>query len=411
MITRDDALARDAGDPLAHTRARFRLPEGTIYLDGNSLGPLPAAVPERIDQAMAVEWGRDLITSWTAHDWIDLPARVGAKLAKLIGAAGDEVVCGDSTSVNLYKLLAAALKLRPERRVMLSDNGNFPTDLYVAQGLVGLLGQGYELRVVDPEAVEGALDERVAVLQLTQVDYRTGRLHDMAALTAKAHEVGALTLWDLSHSAGALAADLNGAGADLAVGCGYKYLNGGPGAPAFLFVARRLQDQIRPPLSGWMGHEAPFEFDLDYRPAAGVTRNLCGTPAVLSMIALDAALDAFAGVDMDQVREKSKALTSLFVALVEARCGDFGFQLASPHDADARGSQISYAHPEGYAIMQALIDHGVIGDFRSPDILRFGFTPLYTRHVDVWDAVDILHQVMAEQAWDRPDYKTRKAVT
>ena len=411
MITRDDALARDTADPLAHTRARFRLPEGTIYLDGNSLGPLPAAVPERIAKAMAVEWGRDLIISWTAHDWINLPARVGAKLAALIGAAGGEVVCGDSTSVNLYKLLAAALKLRAERRVILSDSGNFPTDLYVAQGLVELLGDGYEVRIVEPEAVEGAIDESVAVLQLTEVDYRTGRLHHMAALTRAAHDVGALTLWDLSHSAGALPVDLSGANADLAVGCGYKYLNGGPGAPAFLFVAQRLQDQVRPPLSGWMGHEAPFEFDLDYRPAAGVTRNLCGTPAMLSMIALDAALDAFAGVEMAAVREKSKALTSLFVELVEARCGGFGFELASPRETNARGSQISFSHPEGYAIMQALIDEGVIGDFRSPDMLRFGFTPLYTRHVDVWDAVDILYRVMAEQAWDRPDYRSRKAVT
>ncbi|MCP5366577.1 MAG: kynureninase [Hyphomicrobiales bacterium] len=410
-ITLDHCLALDADDPLAGFRDRFHLPDGVIYLDGNSLGPLPAAVRTRLERVVEAEWGRDLITSWNVHDWIGLPARVGDKIARLVGAAPGSVVCADSTSVNLFKALAAALDLRPDRRVILSDSGNFPTDLYVAQGLVRLLDRGHELRLVEPEGVADALTDDVAVLMLTQVDYRTGRLHHMADLTRRAHGAGAVTLWDLSHSAGALPVDLAGAGADLAVGCGYKYLNGGPGAPAFLYVAPRLQDAVRPPLSGWMGHEAPFAFDLDYRPAGGIGRNLCGTPPVLGMTALDAALDVILDADMAQIRAKSQALCALFIDLVEQECRGHGFTLASPADPDARGSQVSFRHAQGYPVMAALIASGVIGDFRAPDLVRFGFTPLYLTFSDVWDAVAVLRGIMETRAWDAPEYHRRAAVT
>jgi kynureninase len=315
----------------------------------------------------------------------------------------------DSTSVNLFKLLAAALKLRPGRPVIVSEPGNFPTDLYVAQGLGDLVG-GIELRLAEPDGLRDAIGDDVAVVMLTHVNYKTGRRHDMEAVTAMAHEAGALMLWDLAHSAGALPVDLNGANADLAVGCGYKYLNGGPGAPAFLFIAERLQSEIRPPLSGWMGHASPFDFDIDYRPAEGIARNLCGTPAILSMAGLDAALDLMLEADMGEIRAKSVALCDAFAALVEQECAGHGFELASPPAAE-RGSQISIRHEDGYAIMQALIDRGVIGDFRAPDLMRFGFTPLYTRHVDVFDAVAVLKDIMESRAWDAPAFRARAAVT
>jgi len=408
--SREACMNRDAADPLAAMRDRFVLPDGTIYLDGNSLGVLPKAVPARLTQVVGEEWGRDLIRSWNTADWINLPARVGAKIARLIGARDSEVVAADSTSVNLFKLLTAAVRLRPGRRVILSETGNFPTDLYVAQGVESLF-DGVELRTVDGDAIAGAIDDSVAVVFLTHVDFRSGRIHDMAGVTAAAHAAGALMLWDLAHSAGALPVDLNGCGADLAVGCGYKYLNGGPGAPAFLYVAEALQDTIRQPLSGWMGHSDPFAFVTDYAPAGGIRRNLCGTPPVLAMAALDAALDAWDGIDMAAVRAKSVALCDLFIELVEERCAGAGLRLASPRDADRRGSQVSFRHAEGYAVMQALIDRGVIGDFRSPDLLRFGFTPLYLRYIDVWDAVDALADILASGSWNRDSYKRRAAVT
>jgi len=400
----------DAADPLGCFRDRFDLPPGLVYLDGNSLGALPRATASRLADVVEREWGRDLITSWNRHGWIDLPARVGDKIARLIGAAPGEVVIADSTSVNLFKLLDAALALAPERPIVLSDTGNFPTDLYIAQGVVGARGDGRVLKLVDETALIEAIDPATAVVMVTQVNYRSGRLHDLAAVTAAARRAGALMLWDLSHSAGALPIDLDGVGADLAVGCGYKYLNGGPGAPAFLYVAQRHQERIRPCLSGWMGHAAPFAFDLDYRPAAGIARNLCGTPSVIGLAALEVGVDLMLEADLAQVRAKSMALGERFVALVEARCPGM-FELASPRDPSARGSQLCLRHPEGYAIVQALIARGVIADFRAPDILRFGFAPLYVRHVDVWDAVDRLVEVMRTRAWDAPEFRTRATVT
>lgn len=409
--TRADAREWDRTDPLAAFRDDFALPDGVIYLDGNSLGALPRAAVARAADVVGREWGRDLIRSWNDNAWIDLPARVGGLIAGLIGAAPDEVVAADSTSVNLFKLAAGAVRLRPGRRVILSEPGNFPTDLYVMQGLSHLLGGEVELRLAPAEAIADALDEDVALLLLTQVHYKTGRLHDMAALTARAHAVGALTLWDLSHSAGALPVDLNGAGADLAVGCGYKYLNGGPGAPAFLFVARRHQAAIQPPLSGWMGHAAPFAFSDDYQPAPGMARHLCGTPGVLGMSLLEEGVKLMTRADPAAVRAKSRRLGDLFLDLVEQRLGAGTFGIACPRDSAVRGSQVSLSHPQGYAIMQALIARGVIGDFRAPDILRFGFTPLYVRHVDVWDAVDHLAQVMAGEEWRQARFQVRGAVT
>jgi kynureninase len=417
-LTRADFEARDADDPLAPFRDRFELPEGVIYLDGNSLGAMPVDAAVRVRDVVRKQWAADLITSWNVHDWIGLPRRCGDKIASIVGAAPGEVVAADSTSVNLFKLLAAALELRPGRRIILSETENFPTDLYIAQGLNKLLGGGHELRLIDHgekviDAIAAA-GEDLACAMITHVNYKTGWMHDMAATTAAAHDAGALMLWDLAHSAGAVPVDLNGADADLAVGCGYKYLNGGPGAPAFLYVASRLQDGIRPPLSGWMGHEAPFLFDTDYRPAEGIARNLCGTPGVIGMSALDAALDVFMDADMAAIRKKSLALTDLFIDLMAQECGgpdgDWGFTCVTPEPA-RRGSQVSFAHAEGYPIMQALIDRGVIGDFRAPDLLRFGFTPLYTRFTDVWDAVAILRDIMATGAWDETRFHQRAAVT
>ncbi len=409
-LTRAACEALDREDPLASRRALFDLPAGVVYLDGNSLGVLPRNVPARLEHSVREEWGSDLIRSWNSAGWIDLPTRVGARIAPLIGAGADEVICADSTSVNIFKLAAGALAMRPGRRVILSEPGNFPTDLYVLEGLAGLAGD-VELRLATPDQLPSALTDDVAVMLLTHVHYKSGRLHDMAALTAKAHEAGVLALWDLSHSAGALPVDLSGAGADLAVGCGYKYLNGGPGAPAFAYVARRHQAAFRSPLSGWMGHARPFDFIDAYEPGQGMARALCGTPPVLGMTALEAALEAFDGVDMGQVRAKSMALGDMFLQLVDERCAGHGFTVACPRDAALRGSQVGLAHPDGYAIMQALIARGVIGDFRAPDILRFGFTPLYVGYADVWDAVEHLAQVMASGQWREPRFQEKAAVT
>jgi kynureninase len=410
-ITRADALALDKADPLAGFRDRFALPPNVIYLDGNSLGALPKATAERVRRVVEREWGQDLIVSWNKHGWYPMPSRVGDKIGRLVGAAPGEVVCADSTSVNLFKLLAAALRMRPERTVIVSERGNFPTDLYVAQGLIDMAGGGRELRMVDdPAAVADAIDARTAVVSLTHVNYKTGRVHDMAAITKRAHDKGALMLWDLAHSAGALPVDLNGAGADFAVGCGYKYLNGGPGAPAFLFVAKRHQETARSPLTGWMGHADPFAFVPGYRPAAGILRQLCGTPPVVSMAALEASLDVMLEADMAAIRKKSLALGDLFLDLARQELGGFGFADPTPPRAE-RGSQVGLTHVEGYAIMQALIARGVIGDFRAPDLLRFGLTPLYVRYVDVFDAVEALRDIMATRAWDAADFKRRAAVT
>ncbi|MCX7890085.1 MAG: kynureninase [Rhodobacteraceae bacterium] len=393
----------------AATRAAFHLPEGIIYLDGNSLGPLPKAAAARVGRTVTAEWGDMLIRAWNRAGWMEMPARLGDRIGRLIGAPPGTVVLGDTLSIKVYQALAAALELNPARRVILSDTGNFPSDLYMADGLVRTLGDGYELRTVPPEEVEAAIGPETAVLMLTEVDYRTGRLHDMAALTAKAHAAGALTVWDLAHSAGALPVDVTGAGADFAVGCTYKYLNSGPGGPAFIHVAPRWADRARPALSGWLGHEAPFAFDPAYRPGRGIERMRVGTPPVLQMAALEAALDIWDGVDMADVRARSIELSQAFVAGVEAACP--ALVLASPRDPARRGSQVSFRHPEGYAIMQALIARGVIGDFRAPDILRFGFTPLYTTMEEVAGAVAILAEIMEKGLWDRAEYRVKAAVT
>ncbi len=399
-----------ATDPFARTRALFELPDGVIYLDGNSLGPLPRAATARIRAVMEDEWGQLLIRGWNAAGWMDAPARLGDRIGRLIGAAPGTVVVGDTLTIKVYQCLAAALEMRPGRRVIVSDSGNFPTDLYMAQGLIGSLGQGHELRTVAPEEVAGAIGDDVAVLMLTEVDYRTGRLHDMAALTAKAHEHGALTLWDLAHSAGALPVDVTAAEADFAVGCTYKYLNAGPGAPAFAYAVPRHHGAIRPALAGWLGHEAPFAFDPDYRPAPGIERLRVGTPPILAFAALEAALDVWDGVEMADVRRRSQELSARFVTEVEARCGG-EVTLSSPRDIGQRGSQVSFRHAEGYAVMQALIAAGVIGDFRAPDMMRFGFAPLYNTMDEVVRAAEILSEILSERRWDRPEFRARAKVT
>lgn len=390
------------------TRAMFDLPEGVIYLDGNSLGPLPRGAVEAMTRIMREEWGGDLIRAWNTRGWMAQPLGLGDRIGRLIGAPPGSVAVGDTLSIKVFQALAAALTLRPGRRVVLSDSGNFPSDLYMAQGLVGLLGER-ELRTPAPEAVEAAIGEDVAVLMLTEVDYRTGRRHDMPALTARAHAAGALVIWDLAHSAGAVPVDVAGGGADFAVGCTYKYLNGGPGAPAFIYLAPEMAATARPALAGWLGHDAPFAFEPDYRPAAGVARMRVGTPPILAYAALSAALDVWDGVDMADVRRRSIALSERFIAEVEARCP--GLELASPRDPERRGSQVSFRFPQGYAAMQALIDRGVIGDFRAPDLMRFGFTPLYLREEEVVRAAEILGEVIGNRLWDDPAYRRTATVT
>jgi kynureninase len=390
------------------TRALFDIPPGMIYLDGNSLGPLPVAAKARVADMLANEWGRHLIKGWNVSGWINQSRRIGDRIGKLIGAPDGTTIMGDTLSIKVYQALAAALDLNPGRKVILSDSGNFPSDLYMAQGLIGSLGRGLEVKIVEPEAVEAAIDGSVAVLMLTEVDYRTGRLHDMKALTQKAHDAGALTVWDLAHSAGALPVDVSGAGADFAVGCTYKYLNGGPGAPAFIYVAPRHLETARPALSGWLGHEAPFAFDLDYRAGHGIDRMRVGTPPVIALAVLDAALDAWDGVSMDDVRAASIGLCDLFIREVEGRCPELA--LASPRGSK-RGSQVSFRHPQGYAIMQALIARNVIGDFRAPDAIRFGFTPLYIGEREVLGAVAVLETIMRDRLWDQPDYHRKALVT
>lgn len=395
------------------TRSLFHMPDGVIYLDGNSLGPLPINAQKRVMETMKDQWGDMLIRGWNDGGWMQMPRRVGDRVGRLIGAADGTVVMGDTLSIKVYQALASAIDLVAQRddgrKVILSDSGNFPSDLYIAEGLIQSLNRGYVLKVVAPEEVDAAIDETVAVTMLTEVDYRTGRLHDMKALTAKAHAAGALAVWDLAHSAGAIPVDLAGADADFAVGCTYKYLNGGPGAPAFIYVAPKWADKAKPALSGWMGHERPFAFDLSYRPGDGVERMRVGTPPILALSALDAALDAWEGVDMAAVRAKSIALCDLFIAEVEARCP--GLTLASPRDGSKRGSQVSFRHAQGYAIMQALISRGVIGDFRAPDAIRFGFTPLYIDDEDVVKAVDVLEDIIANRLWDEPRFKQKAVVT
>lgn len=387
----------------------FDLPDGVIYLDGNSLGPLPKSAQARVGKMMADEWGQMLIRGWNAAGWMAQPSRVGDRIGALIGAPAGSVVMGDTLSIKVYQALAAALKMRPQRKKILSDTGNFPTDLYMADGLIRAIDQGHSLETCAPEEVMNHIDDDTAAVMLTHVDYRTGRLHDMEAITKAAHAAGSVMIWDLAHSAGALPVDLTGAGCEFAIGCSYKYLNGGPGAPAFIYVRPDLADSIDPALAGWLGHAAPFAFDLDYRPAPGIERMRVGTPPVIQMTALDAALDVWEGVDMSELRSASKALQEVFIVEVEARIPEL--TLASPRDPDARGSQVSFAHPQGYAAMQALISRGVIGDFRAPDIMRFGFTPLYIDSNDVRAAVDHMEAVFRDRLWDSPEFQKRAAVT
>ena len=393
----------------AKTKAMFHLPDGVIYLDGNSLGPLPLAARDRVARMMSDEWGDMLIRGWNKAGWMTQPARVGDRIGRLIGAPEGTVVMGDTLSIKVYQAVASALEMRPDRRVVLSDTGNFPSDLYMVEGLIESLDKGHELRVVAPQDVEAAIGDRVAVLMLTEVDYRTGRKHDMASLTEKAQGAGALTIWDLAHSAGALPIDLSAAKADFAVGCTYKYLNGGPGAPAFIYVSPDHVDEVRPALSGWLGHEAPFAFDLDYRAGSGIERMRVGTPPIIALAALETALDVLESVDMEDVRSTSIELSELFIAEVERRCPDL--VLASPRDSALSGSQVSFRFSEGYAVMQALIDRGVIGDFRAPDMMRFGFAPLNLDADDVIRAASTLEDVVVQRAWNEPRYRQRQPVT
>jgi len=393
----------------AKTKSLFQLPQGLVYLDGNSLGPLPKTAVARVSNMMRDEWGDMLITGWNRADWISQPSRTGDRIGKLIGAPAGTVVVGDTLSIKVYQALASALEINPDRKIILSDTGNFPTDLYMTQGLIESLDKGYELKLCAPESVADFLSEDVAVLLLTEVDYKTGRLHDMKTLTAKAHEKGILTIWDLAHSAGALPVDLSAADVDFAVGCTYKYLNSGPGGPAFIYLAARLVDQARPALSGWLGHNQPFVFDLDYRPGPGIERMRVGTPPIIQLAALEASLDIWDLVDINDVREKSRELSDLFIELVESSCPDL--KLASPRDSRQRGSQVSFQFRQGYAVMQALIEQGLIGDFRAPDIMRFGFTPLYIDAEDVQTAASIIEDVMVNRLWDNAEYFVQSPVT
>jgi len=393
----------------ARTRSMFRLPPGVVYLDGNSLGPMPAMAEARVAHTIVDEWGGQLIGAWNSAGWMTQPREVGDRIGKLIGAPHGSVVVGDTLSIKVYQAVAAALELNSHRRVVLSDSGNFPSDLYMVEGLIRTLGRGYELRIVRPEDVAEAIDSSIAVLMLTEVDYRTGRLHDMTALTKRAHSAGALTVWDLAHSAGAIPVDVLGADADFAVGCTYKYLNGGPGAPAFIYVADRHAGELRPALAGWLGHEAPFAFDVEYRPGVGIDRLRVGTPPVIAMAALEAALDIWDVADIHDVRRKSIELSDLFIRAVGRDCPSV--ELASPDNPLERGSQVSFRHQDAYMIMQALIDNGVIGDFRAPDILRFGITPLYVGEHEIVAAARTLRQILDDRIWDQARYRQRSLVT
>lgn len=393
----------------AKTKSLFHLPEGLVYLDGNSLGPLPKAAVDRVSTMMQDEWGELLITGWNKAEWINQPSRVGDRIGKLIGAPAGTVVMGDTLSIKVYQAMASALEINVDRRVVLSDTGNFPTDLYITDGLIKSLDKGHELKLCAPEAVEDSLTEDVAVLLLTEVDYKTGRLHEMKSLTSKAHEKGILTIWDLAHSAGALPVDVSGADVDFAVGCSYKYLNSGPGGPAYIYVAPRLADKARPALSGWLGHEQPFSFDLEYRPGRGIERMRVGTPPIIQLTALEASLDIWELVDINAVRAKSVELSDKFIEIIEATCPDL--ELASPRASRQRGSQVSFRFQHGYAAMRALIERGVIGDFRAPDIMRFGFTPLYIDAEDVGKAAAIIEDVMVNRLWDNADYSAQSLVT
>ncbi len=406
MTTQQDCLALDAADPLAALREQFALPDGVIYLDGNSLGARPKAALQRAREVLEAEWGDGLIRSWNTAGWFALPSRLGDKLAPLVGAAEGEVVITDSTSVNLFKALAAAIDVQAanpataQRRTIVTERDSFPTDIYMAQGLIEWLDRGYKLQLVDSwDQLPAALHDDVAVLMLTHVNYRTGRMFDMAAVTARAHEAGALMIWDLAHSAGAVEVDLGAAQADFAVGCTYKYLNGGPSSPAFIWVPRRHQANFRQPLSGWWGHKQPFAMQPSFAPTAGIRRALCGTQPITSLALVECGLDVYGQVTMAALRRKSLALTDLFIALVEQHCGGHALELVTPREHAHRGSHVSFSHAHGFGVMQALIAEGVIGDYREPQVMRFGFTPLYTSYADVWNAVQTLKRILDQGAY------------
>jgi kynureninase len=411
MISRDECVDRDKSDPLRSYRQKFVLPPDLIYLDGNSLGPMAQGVKARVADAIDIGWGVDLIKSWNKHHWFSMPQSIGDKVGRLIGAGVGNTVIADTISVNMFKVLTSALAMRRDRKVILSDSGNFPSDLYVAQGLNSFLADGHVLKTVAPEDVAVAISDDVAVVMLTEVDYRTSRRHDMKAITTVAHDRGCLVIWDLAHSAGALKVDLIEADADFAVGCTYKYLNGGPGSQAFVWVHPRHHAVAEPALAGWWGHAEPFAFDVNWRPADGMVRQQCGTQAILSLVALDAAMEVWADVDMAAVQRKAHGLSHVFIACVEAQCAEFGLRLAGPPNMSERGSHVSFSCPDGYAVMQAMIAHNVIGDFRTPDLIRFGFAPLYNSYAEVFDAAAILAKIMKERLWDRPEFLTRKTVT
>lgn len=416
MIDKNHCLRLDEQDPLAPLRQQFALPEGVIYLDGNSLGARPVAALERARQVIEQEWGDGLIRSWNSAGWRDLSQRLGDRLAPLIGAGSGEVVITDTTSINLFKVLSAALQVQagraPERRVIVSESSNFPTDLYIAEGLTRMLEQGYSLRLVDsPDQLPAAIDQDVAVVMLTHVNYKTGYMHDMQAVTGLIHEAGALSIWDLAHSAGAVPVELTRSGADYAIGCTYKYLNGGPGSQAFAWVAPALCNLVTQPLSGWFGHARQFDMATQYEPASGIARYLCGTQPITSLAMVECGLEVFEQTDMQSLRRKSLALTDLFIELVEQRCAGHDLKLVTPRDHAKRGSHVSFEHPEGYAVIQALIARGVIGDYREPRIMRFGFTPLYTRFSEVWDAVQILGEILDQKTWAQAQFQVRHSVT
>jgi kynureninase len=408
-LTRESAVDLDRSDPLGFTRSRFSLPDGVIYLDGNSLGALPASTAARLQEVVTNEWGRSLIRGWNEHGWMEAGERVGASIGRLIGANGDSVIVADNTSTNIFKLATAALRLRPNRGVVVTEADNFPSDLYVLEGIAAVLG--HEIRRVDRSDIGSAIDHDTALVVLTEVDYRSGRRFDMASITVAAHEQGALMLWDLAHSAGAHDVALDALDVDFAVGCGYKFLNGGPGAPAFCYVNRRLVDTVRPMIQGWLGHVEPFEFAANYEPADGIRRLMVGTPPVLSMASLSEGVATFDDIQMTAVRAKGRALTELFIDLIDSRLQNHGFELVTPRDASQRGSQVSLGHEHGYAIMQALIARGVIGDFRPPNLVRFGIAPLYVRFVDVFDAVQHLVEVMETREYEQARFLERNSVT
>jgi kynureninase len=410
-VTRAMVMEMDRNDQLRPLRDAFVVPDGMIYLDGNSLGLLPVAAARRAREVVENEWGGSAISGWNDHHWIDLPHRVGAKIAPLIGAEDDEVVACDSTSANLFKVLAAALSLRPGRRTIVTNRGNFPTDVYIAEGLAAFAGHGCEVRYAEPSELAAALDDNVAAVSFTHVDYKSCRIEDMAGITAIAHEAGALAVWDLAHSAGAIPVALNAARADFAVGCGYKYLNGGPGAPAFLFAARRHHAQMTQPLTGWMGHASPFTFDHRYQPAPGIRRMLTGTPPVVALSVLEESVGLMLDAGIARLRDKGKQMTALMMALIERECAGHGLELGTPENAEERGNHVIYRHPDAYAIVQALKAHGVVGDFRNPDCIRLGIAPIYLSYADIFDAVQHLREVMNNREYERDSFRVRAAVT